>query len=117
MFQLLLVLCLVYPGYQWVLMPEIENCNYHPCGWITYRDGDWNNYDVQHVTTNTFCSCLPTQRCRYSFTKTALDLHLFTCQAMDSPNTIFPGTIIMRRRSVLEMFLTQQSGNTRHMTR
>ena len=36
---------------------------------------------------------------------------------MTSPNTIFPGTIMMRRRSVLKMFLTLQSGNTNHKER
>jgi hypothetical protein len=65
MFALLLVLCLAYPGIVegsqgvkiWVspevLMRGSEYCNHHPCGWIQYRNGDWNDYDLHHVTTNT----------------------------------------------------------------
>merc|ERR1712183_592613 len=75
----------------------VEKCSYHPCGWIHYRNGDWNDYHAHHVTTNTFCSCSSNQMCRYSTTRTALDLHIFTCQDRDSSNTIFPGTIIKRR--------------------
>ena len=36
-----------------VPMPDREYCNHHPCGWIQYRNGDWNDYDLYHVTTNT----------------------------------------------------------------
>ena len=73
MFPLLLVLCFAYlgivEGYQGVriedlfcisisILPKVpmtdtEYCNHHPCGWIQYRNGDWNDYDLYHVTTNT----------------------------------------------------------------
>eukprot|EP00092_Neocalanus_flemingeri_P101328 GFUD01129558.1.p1 GENE.GFUD01129558.1~~GFUD01129558.1.p1 ORF type:complete len:145 (+),score=30.94 GFUD01129558.1:412-846(+) len=85
-------------GHHMVQRESQNSCENHPCGWIRYHDGNWNSYSAYDVTENTFCPCPSTQRCRYSDTRTALDLHRFTCQAEGSTNTLFPSTTSRRRR-------------------